>query len=140
MHSNSHPDDRTASSALDRVAALLTDPFAGRAEVAIEAAELCRLVANDRRRHALRVLADGPISKDDLSRRVAAREYACAPTDLTDAQRKRVFVSLHQTHLPRLADADLVRREDETVVPQPGIDATLEVYRAAAGATTEGSA
>jgi len=140
VSNQTHPDDRTASSALDRVAALLTDPFAGRAEVAIEPAELCRLVANDRRRHALRVLADGPVAKDDLARRVAAREYACAPTDLTDAQRKRTYVSLHQTHLPRLADADLVRRESETVVPKPGVDAALEVYRAAAGATTEGSA
>jgi hypothetical protein len=139
MYNNSHPDDCPASSALDRVAALVADPFAGGAEVAIGAAELCRLIANDRCRHALRVLADGPISKDDLARRVAARECACAVTDLTDAQRKRTYVSLHQTHLPRLADADLVRREAETVAPKPGVDAALEVYRAAVGVTTEGS-
>lgn len=120
------------ASTLDRVTALLPDPFGPRAVADTDPAELCELVANQRRRHVLRVLADGgPIAIGTLAERVAAREHECGVADVTHQQRKRVYVSLHQTHLPRLADAGLATRERDTVIPESGIDAALEVYRTA---------
>lgn len=131
--SNTTNTDSTDTSALDRVTALLSDPFGSTDEVRIDtgAADLLELVANDRRRHALRVLADGPVSKAVLARQVAAREHGCGVAEITRDQRKRAYVSLHQTHLPQLVDAGLVTELEDMVHPDGDIDAALDVWRTA---------
>jgi hypothetical protein len=62
----------------------------------------CRLV--------IQYLSDdgGPVGLTDLSVFVAARKFDVAESDVTDQQKKRVYISLYQTHLPKLDDVGLV--------------------------------
>lgn len=54
---------------------------------------------------------------NDLAEQVAAWENDAGIPELTSQQRKRVYVSLYQTHLPKLADTGLVDYEvDDGVV------------------------
>lgn len=68
-----------------------------------------------RRRALVRHLADcdpGTIVElDDLARAIAAREGGDDPATLDEADYERVLVDLHEDHLPRLAEADLVAVE-----------------------------
>lgn len=59
------------------------------------------LLVSSRRRSALYVLyqADGPVALSDLVAEVASME---------DAVPERVGIALHQVHLPKLADAEVV--------------------------------
>ena len=45
---------------------------------------------------------------NDLAEQVAAWENDTDIEELTSQERKRVYVSLYQTHLPKLADTDLI--------------------------------
>ena len=51
---------------------------------------------------------DDPVDIRDLSRRVAARENDVPVEDVTHEQRKRVYIALHQNHLPQLEDMGFV--------------------------------
>jgi len=56
----------------------------------------------------------GNITTEELVNEVAAAEYDTDVESLTKKQRKRVYVSLYQTHLPRLSENGLVEyRRDE---------------------------
>ncbi|ELY37377.1 hypothetical protein C498_00795 [Haloferax volcanii DS2] len=44
---------------------------------------------------------------------VAARENGTAIEDVTDEERQRVYISLYQTHLPKLESAGLVDYDEE---------------------------
>ena len=75
----------------------------------LEAAEVHDVLRNDRRRLALRCLRDASsngLSVSQLSEAVAALETGedPAPRD----KRQSVYVSLHQTHLPKLDRLDIV--------------------------------
>jgi hypothetical protein len=74
------------------------------------------LLSNARRRFVLSFLRgrDEPIELSELSKRVAAWENDTAVEELTDQQVKRVYVSLYQTHIPKLADSGLVDYDKET--------------------------
>ena len=78
----------------------------GRSELA--PSEIHNVLRNDRRRHAIRHLrrTDGPISVDTLAEHIAALETdeSPPPRDV----RKSVYVSLHQTHLPKLNDLEII--------------------------------
>jgi len=75
---------------------------------------LFEALASPRRRYALRITGilddqfGGATALRTLADAVAARECRVAIEDLGDQQRKRVFVSLYQTHLPKLDDLGLV--------------------------------
>jgi len=68
------------------------------------------MLSNQRRRHVLYYLdrEPGPVSLRDLAERIAAWENDVDVSDLEYKQRKRVYTSLHQTHLPKLDDAGIV--------------------------------
>ncbi|SDG26422.1 DUF7344 domain-containing protein [Halorientalis regularis] len=73
------------------------------------------VLANERRRRALSVLetADGgDLSMDRLAGRIAAAENDTPVTDLADEDRRRVYVSLYQTHVPRLEQMGAVAFDD----------------------------
>lgn len=74
------------------------------------------LLSNARRRFVLSFLRghDEPIELSELSKRVAAWENETDVEDLTDQQVKRVYVSLYQTHIPKLADSELIEYDKET--------------------------
>ncbi|WP_136361823.1 DUF7344 domain-containing protein [Halobellus limi] len=59
--------------------------------------------------------ADAPLDIGTLSTRIAARENDVDPAAVTHRQRKSVYTSLHQNHLPKLADTGFVAAEREWV-------------------------
>lgn len=68
------------------------------------------VLSSPRRRYILYYLRrhGGEISLSELATQAAAWEYETDPDDLTDQQEKRVYVSLYQTHIPKLNSLDLV--------------------------------
>lgn len=68
------------------------------------------LLSSRRRRLAIQQLDEcgGSAEVGTLAELVAARENDVPREELDYQQRKRVYTSLHQTHLPKLADADLI--------------------------------
>jgi hypothetical protein len=67
------------------------------------------LLAKQRRRHLLYCLylSADPVSLPDAAARVTEREHDGAGDDLLD-ERSRVYTSLYHSHVPKLADADVV--------------------------------
>ncbi|WP_101296417.1 DUF7344 domain-containing protein [Halegenticoccus soli] len=91
-------------------------------------------LANERRRYVLQILheREAPLTIRELTEQIAAWENGVAPEEVTYRQRKRVYTSLHQTHLPKLSEAgaitserswDGIRPTDRT----PDFEAHLEV-------------
>lgn len=70
-----------------------------------ETDRIYRLVADDERRTLLGLLADAD--------RVPVEDLRASITDDGDSQ--HADIRLHHIHLPKLEDADLVRRDDESV-------------------------
>lgn len=70
--------------------------------------EIHDVLRNDRRRLAIKALRDrnGRASVRDLSEEVAARETGEDPPP--KKKRQSVYVSLHQTHLPKLDDLGIL--------------------------------
>ena len=73
-------------------------------------AELFDVFSNARRRRAVRCLKaqNGSCELATLVEQVAAWENDANPEDVTRAQRRRVYISLYQTHLPMLEDHGIV--------------------------------
>lgn len=74
------------------------------------------ILSSPRRRYVLYYLrsVDEPVVLNDLADKVASWEYDKPVEDLTDQERKRVYVSLYQTHVPKLESVGLVEHDDET--------------------------
>lgn len=90
-------------------------------------------VLNRRRRYALYYLRERaePVDLDDLVRQVAAWEAGTTPDRVSAAEREGVAASLRSTHLPYLAERDLVRydrRSDRAAYR--GDDPALAAYLA----------
>lgn len=87
----------------------------------IEPDVLFDVLGNVRRRYVVEVLRGGsrPVTLDELARRVAARENETTVSDVTPSERKLVYTSLQQTHLPKMAQAGALEfdRERNVVVP-----------------------
>lgn len=67
------------------------------------------ILSNDRRRHALHYLSYKDGTKiGELSRQIAAWENGESLEEVTADERRRVYVSLHQTHLPRMDEAGIL--------------------------------
>ncbi|WP_435157341.1 DUF7344 domain-containing protein [Haladaptatus sp. DFWS20] len=69
-----------------------------------------------RRRYAVHYLRRENCTVDfaDVTDHVAAWECNTTPADLLGKQRKRVYISLYQTHIPALADAGIIDYDPET--------------------------
>lgn len=74
----------------------------------LDPSEIHNVLRNDRRRHAIQHLrdTDGPLSVDTLAEHIATVETGESPPPRN--VRKSVYVSLHQTHLPKLDDLAIV--------------------------------
>ena len=87
------------------------------------------ILRNDRRRHVLTSLRgdDGSMSLRDLSEVIATEETGEDPAPRN--VRQSVYVSLHQTHLPKLDDHGVVEYDTDakTVTLAEGID-DVRVY------------
>ncbi|ELZ46318.1 hypothetical protein C464_10903 [Halorubrum coriense DSM 10284] len=78
--------------------------------------ELFSLLSNPRRRFILQYLNKNPesIRLQALATEVAAWENETDPEELTDKEQKRLYVSLHQTHIPKLEAAGIVEYDGDT--------------------------
>lgn len=74
------------------------------------------LLSSPRRRFVLYYLRteSDSIALTALADEVAAWEYETPVEELTDQERKRAYVSLYQTHIPKLADAGIVEYDAES--------------------------
>lgn len=72
------------------------------------------ILSNTRRRLVLYCLRQhgGPATVRGLTREIAAIENDVSVDELTRQQRKRVYVSLYQTHLPKLEDSGIIQYDD----------------------------
>lgn len=72
--------------------------------------QLFDVFSNARRRQTVRYLREqnGSCDLAPLVEQVAAWENDVDPADVTRAQRRRVYISLYQTHLPMLEDHGIV--------------------------------
>jgi len=91
--------------------------------------ELFSILSNHRRRYTIQFCKqeDGAATLSDLAEQVAAWEEEKTVSELTSAERKRVYTSLQQTHLPTLADAGMIRYEDHEIELTDAAD-ELDVY------------
>jgi predicted transcriptional regulator len=80
----------------------------------LDAGEIHDILRNDRRRLAIKCLReqDGPLSVRDLSEEVATRETGESPAPRD--KRRSVYVSLHQTHLPKLDELGIVSYDTDS--------------------------
>ena len=91
--------------------------------------EIFSLLSNHRRRYTIHFckMSDEPVTLSDLAEQVAAWEQEKEIEELTSAERKRVYTSLQQTHLPTLADANMIDYDgDEISLTEHA--RTLDVY------------
>lgn len=81
--------------------------------------DIFEILSNHRRRMVLHLLQEreDEIQVKQLAEAVAAMENGVSVEELTSQQRKRVYVSLYQTHLPKMAELSLIDydRDDGTV-------------------------
>ena len=91
------------------------DPPASEHEQTVAREDLYDLLGNCRRRYVIDYLREHrePTSLDTLARHVAARENGTSVAEVTTAERKRVYTSLQQTHLPRMDEVDVVEFDKE---------------------------
>jgi len=75
--------------------------------------EVFKLLSVQRRRELLRGLkrAGGEATFGELTEAIATGE---SDAESTRKGRKAVYVSLYQTHVPRLVEAGVIERDDET--------------------------
>ncbi|WP_306054098.1 DUF7344 domain-containing protein [Natronococcus wangiae] len=95
----------------------------------LDQGEIFDLLSNHRRRYAIHYCKreNEPVELGDLAEHVAAWELDKEIQELTSAERKRVYTSLQQTHLPTLEKADMVRFDNRTIeLTDQATD--LEVY------------
>jgi CHASE2 domain-containing sensor protein len=89
------------------------------------------LLANQRRRRVIEYLMenDGQATLDELVDHVAARENGVSASELTSEQRRRIHVSLTQSHMPTLDEVGAIDYDSDTrVVRRRDRARTLESY------------
>ncbi len=93
--------------------------------------DIFHLLQTQRRRDVLRYLQgrDGPIELRDLAEQVAAWEQETPIESLTSSERQRVYISLYQTHLPKLDEHEIVEyNKDRGLVERCSRADQLELY------------
>lgn len=88
------------------------------------------ILSSARRRYAISILNQRakPMQLTELAEEIAALEMDCAVDELTKQQRKRVYVSLYQTHVPKMEEVGIVSydADDGTVELASGVNAVDE--------------
>ncbi|MFC4448397.1 DUF7344 domain-containing protein [Halorussus aquaticus] len=93
--------------------------------------EVFEVLKSPRRRYALYYLRreGGESELSDLTEQVAAWENETTPAALSTDQRKRVYISLYQTHLPKLDEANIVEYDRDAGIVRLGDRASdLDIY------------
>jgi hypothetical protein len=103
----------------------------GETEQSVTYDECFDLLSNHRRRYTLHYLKQNgeAVTLSDLSETVAAWENEIPVEELSYDERKRVYTSLQQVHLPRMDDAGVVSFDDREGVVEVGPAAEeLDIY------------
>lgn len=103
--------------------------------------EVFDILSNARRRYVLYYLREEkePVSLDELARELAAWENDTTVEELTKQQRKRVYVSLYQTHIQKLAEAGIVDYDhDSGMIQLADRAAQIGAYLSTDGDESEG--
>ena len=103
----------------------------GRAVTTPSFDELFDLLAESRRRYALYTLIgteDGLAEVEQLADDVAMWEARTGDEPITDARHEAIAEELRETHLPRLAEADIVEYDDRSDIVRYWRQPTLEEY------------
>ena len=87
----------------------------------IDESEVFHVLGNDRRREIIGTLIDGDeaLSVSDLAQRIASEEVEEGDEPSKNLY-KSVYVSLQQTHLPKLAETRIVVYDTDTQYVKPG--------------------
>ncbi|MFD1514274.1 DUF7344 domain-containing protein [Halomarina rubra] len=125
----------TESSVLKRVGGTLsissrnTYPKRETEREAPSGSELFSVIKNSRRRYVLTFLLteNRRVSLAELAVHIAAKENEISIGAVTSTQRKRVYVSLYQSHLPMLHEAGAVEYNDARKYAHPVEN--IEVFR-----------
>lgn len=74
------------------------------------------ILSSPRRRYVLHYLrtVDEPVEITELAKHVAAWENETSVDEITDRQQKRVYVSLYQTHIPRLESTQIITYDKDS--------------------------
>ncbi|MGM0592546.1 MAG: DUF7344 domain-containing protein [Halobacteriota archaeon] len=86
----------------------------------LEEAEVFHILGNDRRREVIHRLSatERPVPISNLAESIAEEE--AGPNSSGDDLYRSVYVSLHQTHLPKLVEEDVVEYDVELGEIRPG--------------------
>ncbi|WP_148415949.1 ArsR family transcriptional regulator [Haloferax sp. KTX1] len=84
------------------------------------------VLSNDRRRMAIEYLQDGDLTLRELSERIAEAETGESPPPRNI--RQSAYVSLQQTHIPKLAELDIVTYDEESKVVSLAEAGDVTVY------------
>jgi hypothetical protein len=93
--------------------------------------DIFQLLQNERRRYVIQYLRrhSGPVELGELATQVAAWEYDCDCPEISKKQRKRVYTTLQQTHLPKLDDVGIVAYDaDQGIIERTPQTDELTVY------------
>ncbi|MFP8955689.1 hypothetical protein ACLI4Y_03100 [Natrialbaceae archaeon A-CW3] len=93
--------------------------------------EVFEVLRNQRRRYVLQYLKQDsrPVELGDLAQQVAAWEYETVPEKVTPEQRKRVYTTLQQTHLPKMDAAGILQFDsDAGVIESTDRTSDLNIY------------
>lgn len=137
-------DAETRSSTTSESAAAETDGSGARSPDASESVtaeadgsttlspdDVFEILSNHRRRMVLYYLRHHGNSStvNELADEIAAMENELSVDEITSQQRKRVYVSLYQTHLPKMDDHDVLEYDqDEGAVSLGPQSATIDRY------------
>ena len=89
---------------------------------ALSSGEIYQTLSNRRRRHALHYLRqiEDPVDLRELSEQIAAWENGKECGSVTPPERKRVYTSLHQTHLPTMDRLQVIEYDKNRGTISPG--------------------
>ncbi|RQG98104.1 DUF7344 domain-containing protein [Natrarchaeobius chitinivorans] len=92
--------------------------------------EIFEVLRNQRRRYVLHYLKqdDRPVELGDLAQQVAAWEYETTLEDVTPEQRKRVYTTLQQTHLPKMDEVGILTFDSDGVIEATDRTRDISVY------------
>ncbi|ELY57462.1 DUF7344 domain-containing protein [Natronolimnohabitans innermongolicus] len=97
----------------------------------LEPDDIYHILQTSRRRHVLEYLriGDEPMTLRTLAERIAAREHGTTVENLTSSQRQRVYISLYQSHLPKLDTRGIVEYDkDRGTVESTPLAAEFDPY------------
>jgi DNA-binding transcriptional ArsR family regulator len=82
--------------------------------------EVFDVLGNARRRAVVRYLLEhGEVEMGTLAERVAAEETGTTPEEVGREERRRIYISLYQSHLPKLADVGVASYDRDRGVVEP---------------------